>query len=649
MNDGDNIIHVFVDSRLKDFPEFYANPANLQVRRFPSSRMPVPKDHERVVWFFHARSYLELLSKKRSVQLEPKSVILIDPEESYAGNEDGILFRRLPKVPCPEAIGELIRSVDQMRMLRALMAKNELALKRKEQINRELLSIAIALSAERDNRKLLNLILEKCREITHSDAGSLYLIERDAEGVEQTLLFKIAHNDSNPTDFTEFRMPLNRSSIAGYVAVTGEILNIPDAYTIPPESGLVFNKSYDEATGYRSKSMLTLPMMNHQGKAIGVIQLINKKKDYHLILTGPEVTEEEVVPYDQENEEIILALSSLAAVSLENNLLYNEIETLFEGFVQASVKAIESRDPTTSGHSSRVALYTVGLARAVSRRKTGRFKDVVFSEDNIKEIRYASLLHDFGKVGVREHVLVKAKKLYPDQIESLKSRFTYIRKCIQEEYQKKGLTLLLEQGPEAYRKALPELERKEKKELDRIIGYLKTVLLANEPRLLEEKPAHVLEEIASRTYRDMEGEERPYLTIHEMNLLSIRRGSLNEEERKEIESHVIHSYEFLKNIPWTSTMKDIPAISRSHHEVLTGHGYPDGLSGDQIPFPSKMMIIADLFDALTAGDRPYKKALTKEEALGILRKEAEDGRIDRDLVDIFIEDGVYALEDKTED
>jgi len=634
-------INVYLDPLVENFPTRLRKQPGITIHKYAPSDLRKGCNSDHTVLILHCST---LNGISGTDMPEPASVILIDPDGRCTEDTEGRVFRKLAELPCEEAILEIIRSVDKTQMMRRLMNENDRDLKRKEQINRELLGIAIALSAERDNEKLLNLILEKCREITHSDAGSLYLLERDAEGTEQTLLFKIAQNDSNPTDFTEFRMPLNTASIAGYVAVTGKVLSIPDAYTISAGSGVVFNKSYDEATGYRTKSMLTLPMMNHKGKVIGVIQLLNKKKKYGTKLADREITEREVIPYDRENEEIILALSSLAAVSLENNLLYNEIETLFEGFVQASVKAIESRDPTTSGHSNRVALYTVGLAQAVNRRNSGKYKDVFLTEENIKEIRYASLLHDFGKVGVREHVLVKAKKLYPDQVETIKARFAYIQKCIEAEYLARRLTVLEREGAAAYAQSLPELEAQEKEDEKRIREYLDTILDTNESKFLDEEPAKILVEIAGRTYTDINGHTHPYLSDYEFDLLSIQRGSLNRKERQEIESHVIHSYEFLKNIPWTSTMKDIPEISRSHHEVLTGNGYPDGLDDQAIPFASKMMMIADLFDALTASDRPYKKALTKEEALDILRKEAEEGKVDRELVSIFIEDRVFTLE-----
>ncbi|MDC7226475.1 MAG: GAF domain-containing protein [Spirochaetales bacterium] len=490
-------------------------------------------------------------------------------------------------------------------------------------LNEELLSIGIALSAERDNDKLLNDILKKIREITRADAGSLYLLEKVEGGNEQNLLFKIAHNDSNPSDFTEFRMPLNKKSIAGYVAVTSEVLNIPDAYAIPDLKPYSFNESYDIATNYRSCSILTVPMLDHLENTIGVVQLINRKRCFSKILESPEDVEAYVEPFDLEDENIVLSLASQAAVSLENNILYNEIETLFEGFVKASVKAIESRDPTTSGHSSRVAAYTVETARVIGEETSGKFANVFFTDEQLKELRYAGLLHDFGKVGVREAVLVKAQKLYPGDLGIIRMRFGFIRKSIELEYA---------QNPDksGFDKDIAEVDK-----------ALKVILEAAEPSFNSEDPVGMLRDYNKRFYIDVDGSEKPWLTDEELEFLSIKRGSLSENERREIESHVEHSTDFLQNIPWTSSLKGLTEIARGHHERMDGTGYPDGISGGELGIQSRIMAVADIYDALTASDRPYKRALSAETALKIIMEEAENNHLDRDIVNIFIEKKVY--------
>ena len=517
-------------------------------------------------------------------------------------------------------------------------------LERVRGINRELLNVGISLSTERNNDKLLDLILLRIRQLTRSDAGSLYLLMEDEETGDKSLLFKIAHNDSNPTDFTEFSMPLNKSSIAGYVAVTGEVLNISDVYELGESSQVKFNKSYDQATGYRTKSVLTVPMADHQGNINGVIQLINRKKTFDAKLQSQEDVDLNVLEYDKNNESIILSLASQAAVSLENNRLYNEIQTLFEGFVRASVKAIESRDPTTSGHSNRVAVLTVKLAEAVSEVKTGEFADVEFSPDEMLELRYASLLHDFGKVGVREAVLVKSNKLYPGKLEEIESRFDTIAAIKTAECLKERMDVLRDKGYDEYSRQEPELLEKERNVLGKLDFFLEKIEEANVPRVLEGEAAEVLNELENLKYHDMKGREKPYLTPEEVQFLGIKRGNLNDQERKEIQSHVEHSYDFLSQIPWSRSMKNVPSISRSHHEVLTGTGYPQGLKGDDIPLQSQLMTIADIFDALTARDRPYKKALPREKAMNILREESEAGKINKELLRIFEANKLHELD-----
>lgn len=582
---------------------------------------------------------------KKRIQADclPGTVIIWNPdgEELRSLMKEELIFQEIGTLSTHTMIERTFRNLFENLQLQVRLEEQRQTLQVKDNITKELLNIGIALSAERDNDTLLDLILLKSREITKADAGSLYLLVTDEKTGEKNLLFKIAHNDSNPTDFTEFKMPLNTKSIAGYVAVNKEAINIKDAYRIPKRQKISFNKSYDEATGYRTKSILTVPMLDHKEKIIGVIQLINRKKDFSKILSDKKTVNAAVEPFNSENESLVRSLASQAAVSLENNRLYDEIEALFEGFVRAASKAIESRDPTTSGHSNRVAALTVELARAVDKCGNGAYKDVHFSTEQIKELRYASLLHDFGKVGVREHVLVKAQKLYAFQLDLIRVRFAYIIKAVQSEMNERRFEYFKNHGENAYQKKEKEIAAEEQRRIEEIKEYMQVVIDANEPKLLEENPAHIIDEIAQKTYYDLfEGFKR-YLSDDEYAMLRIKKGSLSDEERKEIESHVIHSYEFLKKIPWTSSMQMIPDIARWHHERLDGGGYPDGISGENIPLQSRMMTIADIFDALTAQDRPYKKAVPVDRALKILQGEAELEYLDKALVDIFVGEKVY--------
>jgi HD-GYP domain-containing protein (c-di-GMP phosphodiesterase class II) len=499
----------------------------------------------------------------------------------------------------------------------------------------------IALSTQRDRESLLNLILQKSREVTQSDAGSLYLIEESSQGARQ-LRFKITQNDSVQFSFSESILPIDSLSIAGYVALTGEEVHLADVYEIPRSFPFNFNRKFDEETGYRCKSMLAVAMKNPKGEIIGVVQLINCKRAAALRVER-RTADDVVISYPELCRPLLRSLASQAAVALENIRLYESIETLFEGFVRASVSAIEARDPATSGHSFRVADLTVGLAEVVDRDDSSHFRDIRFSRTEMKEIRYASLLHDFGKVGVREEVLVKAKKLYPMQLDLVKQRFAYARKALEHEQSERKLAYLLERGKEDFlaRQAVFQRELEEQlRELDEFFGF---VVKCNEPTVLREGNFERLNELAARQFVDPTGELLPLLTPYEVKLLSISRGNLDERERRQIESHVNHTLSFLRQIPWTREIKNIPAIASAHHEKLNGTGYPYNLPASEIPFQSKMMTISDIYDALSATDRPYKKAVRSDQALDILFDEAKQGLVDRELLRLFHEAEIYRL------
>jgi len=515
---------------------------------------------------------------------------------------------------------------------------------------RELNDIGVALSAERDPDTLLEMILIKSREITRADAGSLYLVEK-IDGAEEDennyfadkhLRFKLAQCDTVPIDFTESVMPIEKKSIAGHVALTSEILNIPDVYFLPENAEFKHNRSFDESVGYRTKSMLVIPLKNHKDEIIGVLQLINRKRNRDVLLTSDEIIEQEVIEFDEKCVDLASSLASQAAISIENTRLYEEIKNLFEGFIKASVHAIEQRDPTTFGHSERVATLTTEMAKKIDQINTGKFKNIKFSRDDIQQIKYAALLHDFGKIGVRENILVKAKKLFPYELEAVKSRFKILEKVTELVTSNEKINVLLQEERERALKKFKLLDKKAQDKLRQLEEYLKIICEINEPSAMKESNFEKLQEIAKITFYE-NGRTSTLLTAEELDRLSIARGSLSLAERKEIESHVTHTYNFLKKIPWTKELKGIPYIAYAHHEKLDGSGYPRGLVAQEIPIQSKMMIIADIYDALTAWDRPYKRAVPQEKALQILQWEAEEGKIDADLFKIFLEAKLYEL------
>jgi HD-GYP domain-containing protein (c-di-GMP phosphodiesterase class II) len=632
-----------VSNTVPELPAAVRKEKGLSMRRVRTFS-PGADNADLVAWFVDADFIAAHSDAIREAGLAPGSVLLWNPKGGslFADTVPAeLVFDEIFSFKNPSSFTRTVRNLFRQMHLQRELSSKEAILKLRETENSELLQVGIALSVERDNNKLLDYILRQLRQISRAAAGTLYLLEKDPKTGDQKMRFKITQNDSNPRDYSEFVMPLSKKGVSGYVASTGTVLNLEDAYMIPAEMEYGFNIEYDKSTGYRSKSMLTVPMQDHKGEILGVVQLINRKNDWAARIKTPEDVEKYVIPFSRDIEPVVLSLASQAAVSLENNLLYQEIETLFEGFVKASVQAIESRDPTTSGHSNRVALYTVGLARAVDRVDGGAYAGVHFTSEHLKEIRYASLLHDFGKVGVRENVLVKAKKLYPQQMDIVKLRFGYIQKAMLYGLMKERFESLLSGGPDGYAAMREELDRKEANYMAEIERYLLNVATANEPSVLAEEPARILEEIHGKSFLEQGGPAVPFLTDDEYLKLSIKKGSLDESERKEIESHVTHTFLFLRTIPWTKEMQNIPTIAYGHHEKLGGDGYPRGIHSPDIPIQTRMMTVSDIFDALTASDRPYKRAVPAQKALDILNIEVKEKKLDADLVGIFIESKIW--------
>lgn len=492
-----------------------------------------------------------------------------------------------------------------------------------------LTEIAIALSAEKNLTRLLALIIEEAQDLACCDAASMFLIDRQNKD-QPELVFKLTANDSIDLDFKEFRFPMDDRSLAGYVATHAKELIIDDAYEIGADAPFAFNRVFDEQNNYRTRSMLTLPMLNFRGEVIGVLQFINKKINRATKLSGSQQTVDVTLPFTAQDAQILRALASESAVAIENNILLENINRLFSGFIQASVMAIEQRDPTTSGHSFRVADLTTELAKMLPQSPFSRLHQFHFSAQELLELRYASLLHDFGKVGVREDVLVKAKKLEPGQFEIIRYRIRYMQERLRREAAE---MLLKDADPQVQHEIRVKLE----KEMSRLDDFISAIRLANEPSILPDGSFEFLQEIHTYPFPSPDEEVETLINADECSRLSMRKGSLTDSERREIESHAQHTANFLKLIPWTPELAKIPAIASAHHEKLDGTGYPDGLHSDDIPIGSKMMTICDIYDALTASDRPYKRAMPVEGAYAILEAEAKNGKVDSDLVRVFID------------
>ena len=557
-----------------------------------------------------------------------------------------------------------------LKALNLLQTQQQLALsnlhlqKEHKQISR-LLDIGQALSAERDHDILLARILKEARLLACCDAASIFLIDSSNENGSASinsnvqnatidksltsesiteLVFKLTQNDSIDFHFEEQRFCLDNRSVAGYSASTGNIVNLDDVYHLPPSCIYQFNASFDQSMNYRTRSMLVIPMRNHLGKVIGVIQFINRKRDINIALSTPDIALKETIKFDQDIIPILQALASQAAVAIENNVLIDRVNALFDGFVKASVRAIEQRDPTTSGHSFRVAELTCALAETTHRSNIGQFKGIHFNSDEMRELRFAALLHDFGKVGVREHVLTKAKKLSPEAYGEFIYRIAWEKERISNYYLNQKFLLLKKQQLSSGIEEKLTLEEASK--LQRLNNYMQAVADANEPSILSEGTFEHLKQIREYVIEDVNGNSRGLIDELEFGALSIKRGSLTADERVEIENHVSHTIEFLKTIPWTPELSNVPKIAGAHHEKLNGCGYPMGLKKEEIPVGAKIMTVCDIFDALTAKDRPYKAAVSLDRALSILKSEVECGHIDSELVEMFCQTKVYEVLDK---
>jgi HD-GYP domain-containing protein (c-di-GMP phosphodiesterase class II) len=574
---------------------------------------------------------------------------LVGTDADFAGVEalrDRAAMVLLALPASPERVLVLLRNCAELMELRLRAAEQGRTAQRFKYELGEMITIARAISSERDLDKLLGLILEKSRQITGADAGSVYVLEGEGIDVrEKQLHFMLSQNDSLPFDFSRKKLKVDDKSIVGRAVITREPINIPDLYRLDEDNpyGFRHDRTFDTATGYRTRSMLTVPMINQQDDVIGCIQLINKKRNPAARLAAADDFDREIIPFDQRSVELCLTLASQAGISLENALLYDDIQKLFESFVQASVTAIESRDPTTAGHSQRVATLTVGLAQKLDSVDSGPYKGVHFTEDDLHQIRYAGLLHDFGKVGVRENVLVKAKKLYDGERDRVLQRFDYIRKAAQIETSERKLKAALERSREEFLAAAAGADAELETRLEELDEFVAFIVKANEPTVLDSGGFERLVDIAQRRYFDFRGQEQPYLSDEEVRALQVPRGSLTESEREQIESHVVHTYNFLKQIPWGRHFKDIPLIAGAHHEKLDGTGYPRRLRAPEIPVQAKMMTISDIFDALTAQDRPYKKAVPYERALAIIESDVKAGKCDPDLFRLFVEAQVFKL------
>ena len=494
--------------------------------------------------------------------------------------------------------------------------------------------IGRALSGVQDLNTLLEMIVDQARNFTNADAGTLYIVENN------TLRFQIVQNDS-----LKIRMggksgetipfppvELKETNVSAFVALKGISVNIPDVYDTE-----LFDftgpKKFDQSTGYRSKSMLVVPMRNHENDIIGVLQLLNA--------TNP--ISNEVIAFSQDYENLSESLASQAAVSITNAKLIANMTDLFEAFVKVMATAIDETSPVTGGHIRRVAELTLTMAEVIHDIDEGHFKDKTFSPDQMYELRIAAYMHDIGKVTSPVEIVEKAKKLQTifDRIQYVRLRMAYIIQKIKLEGQEAKIKILQNgSSPEK----LNSIEKETLEKLMEIEEIQRFINKCNEPgEFLDDEILVRLKEVSEKTYIDDAGEQQPFLTADELVNLSIRRGSITEKERQKMQGHAAVTLKMLKQIPFTKKLKNIPDFAGAHHEFLNGKGYPLGLKGDEISFEGRLMAVTDIAEALTASDRPYKKAMPLETVYRILRSMVEGGELDPNLVELFIEKEVYKI------
>jgi len=492
---------------------------------------------------------------------------------------------------------------------------------------KQLVTVGTSLTSINNIDDLLTLIVDEAQELIVADAGSIYIREKDRPGGDfnNQLRFKVTKNKSiRITERVgEFVLPIDTNTIAGYVAHTGQALVIDDVYALDGSLPFKFGRSFDKTFGYHMKSMLTVPLKNIEGTVVGVLQLMNKKRSPQIQLVSQREVERQTVCFSYSDQELIESLASLAAVSIERVQLHESIYMLFEGFLESSIAAIDARDRVTSGHSRRVMEYALVFAEKINQATTGPFKDMLFSEPQKRQFKFAALLHDIGKIGIPESILTKEARLSSGLMHAIEERFDYIQ-------------LLL--SDERSRKDAPAWHSTEELEADR-----QFVFSVNKAGFLSDEDLKRLNKIRYKSYRHIQHGVVPLLSDEEWQALSIRRGNLTDEERAMIRTHAISSYKILSKIPWGKDLEKIPDIAMHHHERVNGTGYPHKLTGDDISMESKILAIIDIFEALVAQDRPYKPALPAERAVEILKDEVRRGHLDKDLVLFFIDEGIFRI------
>jgi HD-GYP domain-containing protein (c-di-GMP phosphodiesterase class II) len=485
-----------------------------------------------------------------------------------------------------------------------------------------LLNIGIALSAEKDLNRLLEMIVTEARRITNADAGTLYLKQQDV------LYFRISQNQTlkirQGGDGELLNLPpvpIKKENVSGYVALTGCSVNISDVYQTEAFD-FTGPRHYDQMTGYRTRSMLVVPIKNQEGDILGVLQLINAQ----------DPANQEVISFAPYYQKVIESLASQAGVAITNTQLLRDIEELFNSFVKVMAAAIDSRTPYNANHSRRVALLARAIGERINQEEEEPWRERVFTQERLDQLTMAGWLHDIGKIATPLSVMNKATRL-GDGLELLLQRFDYIWRTEETISLQRQLELWPTGQEKPAREEVFQLQERRRQ----LEAHREIILRVNDPgTLVDEVIANQLREIASKTYLDPAGQPKPYLTAVELNNLIVRTGTLTSEERQIMEEHVEITARLLENIPFIKKFQEVPVFARMHHEHLDGKGYPQGIKGDKIPLEARILALVDVFDALTASDRPYKKALPVDQALRIMGFMVKDGKLDERVYNLFV-------------
>lgn len=498
--------------------------------------------------------------------------------------------------------------------------------------------IGMALSGESNVNRLLEMIVHEAREITRADAGTLYMVDEEGLALNFVILqndtMKVRMGGSSGAPVQLPPVPLmrdgapNHGNVSSHVALTGELVNIADVYE-SRAFDFTGPRKYDEATGYRSKSMLVIPMRNHENDIIGVLQLLNAQDGCG-----------RTVEFSDDHVALIASLASQAAAALTKTRLIQDLKDLFYAFIKSIAGAIEEKSPYTGGHINRVVDLTMMMAERVNAMTEGPFAQVRLTEEDLEELKLAAWLHDVGKITTPESVVDKANKLETifDRVLFVAQRFDLVAKAMESDGLRRSLELVKNQ---AGADALAAEEEKTRAALAELAAEKAFILSCNEPgEFMSDDRIARMRAIGAKTY-PVDGADLAYLTDNEMENLAIRKGTLTGDERKVIENHATMTGKILGELPFPKKLARVPQYAAAHHEKVDGSGYPLGLGGEDLPLQARIMAVADIFEALTAKDRPYKKPMPLSQAVKILGFMKKDKHVDPDVHDLFLASGLF--------